>query len=124
MRRFTSTIRRNHRSSLQVVNDSDDIDDRIVYTYPSNVALPPLPPLPPPPPPPLLPPKPNLTGRGSVRGSVRNSVKLPEYSVTDPLDISEASQVTSNYSKRPSGEFKFSSLLICVIFFSLLPYIC
>ena len=54
----------------------------------------------------------------------RDSVRSPESSLTRPLGVAETSEIsTPNYSKHPSGKFKFS-LLICVKFVSLLPVIC
>ena len=46
-------------------------------------------------------------------------------SLTDTLDIAEASEVTTTkYSKRSSGKFKFSPILICMNFVSILPDLC
>ena len=57
---------------------------------------------------------PNDRRNVSVPG--RDSVMLPESSLTNRLGIAETSKVTTpRYGKRPSGKFKFSPLLICEI---------
>ena len=48
-------------------------------------------------------------------------------SLTDTLNVAEPSEVATpkyRYSKRQSGKFKFSSILICVNFVSILPDLC
>ena len=62
----------------------------------------------------------NLSGRDSESERLEN-----ESSPTDTLDMAETSEIASpNYSKRLSGEFKFSSILIYVNFVSILPDLC
>ena len=61
--------------------------------------------------------------------SGRDSVMVPDEtrsSLTDILGVAETSEVaTPRYSKRPSGNFKFSpSLLICMNFVSILSDLC
>ena len=54
----------------------------------------------------------------------RDSVRPSESSHSGTLGVAETSQIsTPNYSKRPSGKFKFS-LLICVNFVSVLSDLC
>ena len=51
----------------------------------------------------------------------------PESSLTDIFNIAETSEVATpkyRYSKRPFGKFKFSPILICVNFVSILPDLC
>ena len=50
-----------------------------------------------------------------------------ESSLTDTFKVAETSEVATpkyRYSKRPFGKFKFSPILICVNFVSILPDLC
>ena len=59
-----------------------------------------------------------LSGRDSVNNETKSTL-------TDTLGVAETSEVaTPKYSKCQSGKFKFSPLLICVNFVSLLPDLC
>ena len=48
-----------------------------------------------------------------------------EFSLEDTLGVAETSKLApSKYSKRASGKFKFSPILICVNIVSILPNLC